>query len=110
MFLEIVPLARDVSDHLIRTVEMIELYRDLVIGTRDIYLSSLSNNLNRVMKTLTIITVIVLPLNVITGFYGMNFEYIPTLKWDFGYHAALAVMVLVAVGMVYYFYRNGWFK
>src|SRR5262249_47487544 len=58
---------RDVSDHLNRTVELIELYRDLIMGARDIYLSSVSNNLNRIMKTLTVITVLALPLNVITG-------------------------------------------
>src|SRR5918911_3587615 len=70
---------RDVQDHLIRTVEMVELYRDLVMGARDIYLSSISNHLNQIMKTLTIISVIGLPLTVITGFFGMNFDAIPGL-------------------------------
>ena len=70
----------------------------------------LQEKTNNRLKVLTIVAAIFLPLNLIAGIYGMNFEYIPTLKWDFGYHAALAVMVLVAVGMVYYFYRNGWFK
>jgi magnesium transporter len=64
---------RDVLDHLIRTVEMVELYRDLVLGARDIYLSSINNNLNQVMKTLTTISVVALPLTVITSFFGMNF-------------------------------------
>ncbi len=70
----------------------------------------LQEKTNNRLKVLTIVAAIFLPLNLIAGIYGMNFEYIPTLKWDFGYHAALAVMVIVAVGMVYYFYRNGWFK
>src|SRR5688572_12015634 len=65
---------RDVQDHLIRTVEMVELYRDLVMGARDIYLSSISNHLNQIMKILTIITVTALPLTVVTSFYGQNFD------------------------------------
>ncbi|HVY55505.1 MAG TPA: CorA family divalent cation transporter, partial [Thermodesulfobacteriota bacterium] len=71
---------------------------------------TLQEKTNNRLKVLTIVAAIFLPLNLIAGIYGMNFEYIPTLKWDFGYHAALAVMVIVAIGMVYYFYRNGWFK
>ena len=65
---------RDVHDHLTRTVEMVELYRDLIMGARDIYLSSISNQLNQIMKTLTIISVIGLPLTILTGFFGMNFD------------------------------------
>lgn len=84
---------RDVQDHLTRAVEMIEIYRDLVVGARDIYLSSVSNNLNRIMKALTIITVIALPLNVVTGFFGMNFEHLPGLK-------SPAVFWSTVVGMV----------
>jgi len=70
----------------------------------------LQEKTNNRLKVLTIVAAIFLPLNLIAGIYGMNFEYIPTLKWDFGYHAALAVMIFVAFGMVYYFYRNGWFR
>src|SRR5215217_4003711 len=65
---------RDVQDHLIRTVESVELYRDLVLGARDIYLSSISNNLNQIMKVLTIITVVALPATIVTSFFGMNFN------------------------------------
>src|SRR4051812_812091 len=68
---------RDVQDHLIRIVEMVELYRDLIMGARDIYLSSISNRLNEIMKTLTMMTVIAIPLTVITGFFGMNFQADP---------------------------------
>src|SRR3954464_2187584 len=65
---------RDVQDHLIRIVEMVELYRDLVVGARDIYLSSISNRLNEIMKTLTMITVIAIPMTIVTSFFGMNFS------------------------------------
>src|SRR5204863_3389629 len=70
---------RDVQDHLIRAVETIELYRDLVLGARDIYMSSINNNINQVMKTLTVISVIALPMTVVTSFFGMNFESIGAL-------------------------------
>lgn len=70
----------------------------------------LQEKTNNRLKVLTIVAAIFLPLNLVAGIYGMNFQYIPTLNWAFGYHAALGVMVLVAVSMVYYFYRTGWFK
>src|SRR5688572_873460 len=90
---------RDVQDHLIRAVEMIELYRDLVLGARDIYMSSISNNLNQIMKALTIITVIALPMTVVTSFFGMNFsEDIPVWGWFLGHTAGLlAAMLIVAL-------------
>lgn len=70
----------------------------------------LQERTNNRLKVLTIVAAIFLPLNLVAGIYGMNFHYIPTLDWAFGYHAALGVMILVAVSMVYYFYRSGWFK
>lgn len=99
---------RDVQDHLIRTVEMIELYRDLVLGARDIYLSSISNRLNQIMKTLTIITVIAMPLTVITGFFGMNFDAIPYIHEAWGFWAAVAVMAVAVTGLLFLFRRKGW--
>jgi magnesium transporter len=103
---------RDVSDHLIRTVEMIELYRDLVIGARDIYLSSISNNLNQIMKTLTIITVTALPATIITSFYGMNFENVPgfnnVLKSPAGFWISMGVILGLAVFLLYLFRRRKW--
>lgn len=95
---------RDVQDHLNRAVEMIELYRDLVIGARDIYLSSISNNLNTIMKTLTVITVIALPLNVITGFFGMNFEHMPGLHSPAAFWTTV-VLMLGAIGTLLCFFR-----
>lgn len=70
----------------------------------------LQDKTNNRLKILTIVAAIFLPLNLVAGIYGMNFEYIPTLKWAFGYHAAIAIMLAVAFGMVFYFYRAGWFK
>lgn len=99
---------RDVLDHLNRAVETLELYRDLVLGARDIYMSSLSNNLNQVMKTLTIITVVALPLTVITSFFGMNFDAIPGLHSPAGFWVAVGVMVSFAIGLVFWFKRMRW--
>jgi magnesium transporter len=103
---------RDVQDHLIRTVEMIELYRDLVLGARDIYLSSISNRLNEIMKTLTIITVAAIPFTVVTGFYGMNFNEIAwwdrLLKSNVGFWLSVALVLALDVGIVYVFWRKGW--
>src|SRR4051794_38457924 len=98
---------RDVLDHLNRAVETIELYRDLITGARDIYLSSISNNLNRIMKTLTVITVIVLPLNVVTGFFGMNLE-IPGLHSHVVFWIAVAMMAASVTVMLMWFRKSGW--
>jgi magnesium transporter len=104
---------RDVQDHLIRAVETIEIYRDLVLGTRDIYLTSLSNKLNQVMKTLTIITVLALPLTVTTSFFGMNFsEDVPAfyglLHSPLGFVVAMCLMFGLAGVLVWLFWRNKW--
>ena len=105
---------RDVLDHAIRAVEMIELYRDLVIGARDIYMSSISNNLNQIMKTLTIITVIALPMTVITSFFGMNFhdEAIPVWGWllntRVGFWLSMLLIVGLIAGLLYLFRRLKW--
>jgi magnesium transporter len=99
---------RDVLDHLVRAVEMIELYRDLVVGARDIYLSSISNNLNRIMKTLTIITVIALPLNVITGFFGMNFDWIPGLHSQTAFWITVIIMATAVTTMLVLFKKKSW--
>lgn len=98
---------RDVYDHLMRVVEMVELYRDLIMGTRDIYLSSLSNHLNQVMKTLTIISVIGVPMTITTGFFGMNFQE----EWIFTHEVfvgAMIFMVCVVIGMLYLFWKKRW--
>lgn len=99
---------RDVQDHVNRHVEMIEVYRDLVQGARDLYLSSISNHLNQIMKTLTLFSVVALPMTVITGFFGMNFEAIPGLHSKTGFWLAVVVMGLIEVGLITLFKKRGW--
>ena len=99
---------RDVYDHTIQVIDTIETFRDMVSGMLDIYLSSISNKMNEVMKVLTIIATIFIPLTFVAGIYGMNFEFMPELKWHWGYFAALLVMAAVAVFLVFYFRRKRW--
>jgi len=100
---------RDVYDHTIRIIETIEALRDILSGTLDIYLSSISNRINAVMKVLTIIATIFMPLTFLAGVYGMNFEYMPELKWHWGYPAILILMLIIGISMVMYFVRKKWF-
>ena len=99
---------RDVYDHTIQVVDTVETFRDMVSGMLDIYLSSISNKMNEVMKVLTIIATIFIPLTFVAGLYGMNFKYIPELEWHWGYFAALFVMVMIGFGMVMYFRNKKW--
>jgi magnesium transporter len=99
---------RDVYDHTIQIIDTIESFRDMVSGMVDLYLSSLSNKMNSVMKVLTIIATIFIPLTFIAGVYGMNFENMPELKWRFGYAAALLAMAIVAIVMLIYFRKKKW--
>jgi magnesium transporter len=97
---------RDVYDHLVQLVELTVTYRDLASGARDIYLNTLSQSTNEVMKTLTVVATVVLPLTLVTGLYGMNFETMPELAWPLAYPAVLLGMVVVAVILVAYFKRE----
>lgn len=99
---------RDVYDHTIRIIETIEAYRDILSGILDIYLSSISNRINEVMKVLTIIATIFMPLTFIAGIYGMNFKYMPELEWAWGYHAILAFMAAIGIFMLIYFRIKKW--
>jgi magnesium transporter len=99
---------RDVYDHTIQVIDTIETFRDMVSGMLDIYLSSISNKMNEVMKVLTIIATIFIPLTFVAGIYGMNFKYIPELEWHWGYAGALILMGLIAFVMVLYFRRKRW--
>jgi magnesium transporter len=99
---------RDVYDHTIQVIDTIESYRDMVSGMLDIYLSSVSNRMNEVMKVLTIIATIFIPLTFITGIYGMNFKYMPELEWHWGYFGILIVMVVTVGFMGLYFKRKRW--
>lgn len=97
---------RDVYDHLVQLVELTVTYRDLASGARDIYLNTLSQSTNEVMKTLTVVATVVLPLTLVTGLYGMNFETMPELAWPLAYPAVLLGMVVVVVILVAYFKRE----
>jgi magnesium transporter len=100
---------RDVYDHTIQVIDTIETYRDMLSGMLDIYLSSISNKMNQVMKVLTIIATIFIPLTFVAGIYGMNFEYMPELKWHWFYPKAFwLVMLGVAALMLVYFRRKRW--
>jgi magnesium transporter len=99
---------RDLYDHSIQVIDMVETYRDILGSMHDTYLSSISNRMNEVMKTLTIMSSIFIPLTFIAGVYGMNFENMPELKWPLGYHATLAVMLLIGAALVVYFKRRKW--
>ena len=94
---------RDVYDHLVQVVDLTETYRDLTSSARDIYLNTLSQSTNEVMKRLTVIAVVFLPLTFIAGLFGMNFETMPELAWPYAYHAVLLGMGLVALLLVVYF-------
>ena len=99
---------RDVYDHTIQVIDTVESYRDMVSGMLDIYLSSISNRMNAVMKVLTIIATIFIPLTFIAGIYGMNFKHMPELEWKFGYAAVLIIMLIVVAIMLIYFRKKKW--
>ncbi|MDH5353270.1 MAG: magnesium/cobalt transporter CorA [Gammaproteobacteria bacterium] len=99
---------RDVSDHAIRVIELVELYRDILTGLLDIYLSSVSNKMNEVMKVLTVFASIFIPLTFLVGIYGMNFEYMPELKWKWVYPMLWVVFFTVPVVFLIYFKRKKW--
>ena len=97
---------RDVYDHTIQVIETVETYRDIVSGMMDLFLSSVSNRMNEVMKMLTVIATIFIPLTFIAGIYGMNFQYMPELGWHWGYPTALFVMLVIGVLMLIWFRKN----
>lgn len=99
---------RDLYEHTIQVIDTIETFKDMVSGMLDIYLSSVSNRMNEVMKVLTIFAAIFIPLTFIAGIYGMNFEFMPELKWKGGYFVLLGIMFVLGVGMLIYFKRKKW--
>jgi len=99
---------RDVYDHVIQVIDIVEASRDILSGMLDIYLSSMSNRLNEVMKFLTVIGTIFMPLTFLVGVYGMNFEYLPELEWHYGYYAVWIFMVALSAAMILYFKRKRW--
>jgi len=99
---------RDVYDHTIQVIDAVETFRDMLSGMLDIYLSSVSNRMNEVMKVLTVIATIFIPLTFVAGIYGMNFRYMPELEQVWSYPAVLTLMLIVALLMVVYFRRKKW--
>jgi magnesium transporter len=104
----LLPFYRDIYDHLVRVADLAESYRDLITGLLDAHLSVVSNRLNEVMKVLTIFSAIMLPLTFIVGVYGMNFDNMPELHSRYGYFVIMGVMVVVALGMLTFFWKRGW--
>ncbi len=99
---------RDVYDHTIQVIDTIETSRDMLSGMLDIYLSSISNRMNQVMKVLTIIATIFIPLTFIAGIYGMNFKFMPELELFWAYPLVLIAMTAIAISMLIYFRRKKW--
>jgi len=102
------PYLRDVYDHTIQVIDAVETFRDMISGTLDIYLSSVSNRMNEVMKVLTIIAMIFIPLTFIAGVYGMNFKHMPELELEWGYLSIWIFMLLLGCLMLWGFKRKNW--
>ncbi len=105
----LVPFFRDVYDHFTRVADLCDSYRELVGGALEAYLTTTSNRMNEIMKVLTAISTIMLPLTFIAGVYGMNFDHMPELRWHFGYPFALTLMAATAILLLLYFRRKRWF-
>jgi magnesium transporter len=102
------PFLRDVYDHTVHVIDTVETFRDMVSGMMDVYLTSVSYKLNEIMKVLTIIATIFIPLTFIAGVYGMNFNYMPELEWRAGYALVWLLMIAVGVTLLVYFRRRRW--
>lgn len=99
---------RDLYDHTIKVIETIEIYRDMTSSLLDLYINSVSNKMNEVMKVLTIMTSIFIPLSFISGVYGMNFQNMPELSYKYGYFIVLGLMAVVFIGIIIYLKRRKW--
>ncbi|HFS67411.1 MAG TPA: hypothetical protein ENK67_04290 [Flavobacteriia bacterium] len=99
---------RDVYEHLIHLTDNLDAQRDMLANIMDLYLSGISNKMNEVMKRLTVISTIFIPITFISGLYGMNFENMPELHWKHGYFITLAIMFLIVLIMIFYFKRKKW--
>lgn len=105
---DLVPFFRDVYDHFARVTELVDSYRELTGGLLEAHFSIRSEQMNEIMKRLTLISTIMLPLTLIAGIYGMNFEFMPELHWLHGYYFALGLMVCVSAGVILYFKSKRW--
>ncbi len=102
------PYFHDLHDHIIRIIENLDTMRELVSGLRELYLSGVSTRTNEIMKVLTLVGTLFIPLTFIVGVYGMNFTYMPELKWRWGYPLVWFIMLLIAAGMIRYFRKKNW--
>jgi magnesium transporter len=105
---ELEPFLKDLQDNILRAGEAVETYRELIAGVMEVNLSTVSNRMNNIMKVLTIISTIFIPLTFIVGVYGMNFAHMPELQYPYAYPIIWGIMVLVALGMLVYFKRRHW--
>lgn len=105
---DVIPYYRDVYDHIMQVLDTIDSYRELVASLVDVHLSTISNRMNSVMKTLTIFSAVFMPLTFIVGVYGMNFDFMPELKMRYGYYYVWGLMVAVTIGMIFYFKTKKW--
>ncbi|MBU0471913.1 MAG: hypothetical protein KKF89_05475 [Nanoarchaeota archaeon] len=103
------PYFRDIYDHAVRVSDSIDNYREAIGGTFDAYMSAISNNMNEVMKTLSIIATIALPLGIISGIFGTNFDLLPGQHIHYGFWLMILLMMTFMGVMLYYFKRRGWF-
>ena len=99
---------RDVFDHVIQVSENIDIYREMIWRLMDMYMTTISNRMNEVMKVLTHMSSIFIPLTFLAGIYGMNFDNIPELHYKYSYHILWIVMIVIFIGMLYYFKRKKW--
>ncbi len=99
----------DIYDHTVHLIDSLDTYKDLISSLMDIHINTMNTKMNEVMKLLTIITTIFIPLSFIAGIYGMNFDIMPELRWQYGYPAVLVAMGVVSVGMLIYFKKRKWF-
>lgn len=102
------PFFRDIYSHVIELMDSVEVFREMLSSLLDTYLSSLSNNMNSVIKVLTIITTICMPMSLVAAIYGMNFKHMPELEWKYGYPLALGAMLLIGTALIYQFKRRSW--
>ena len=100
---------KDVYDHTIQIIDTIESYRDVLSGMLDLYLSTIGNRMNEVMKVLTMMATIFIPITFVAGVYGMNFKYMPELEWKWGYLAVWSLISGIVLGMIVFFKRKKWF-
>jgi magnesium transporter len=105
---EVLPYFRDVHDHFVRVVDLADSYRDLLTSVLEVFLSVQSNRMNQIMKTLTVISTVMLPITFIAGVYGMNFDAMPELRWRWGYPFALGLMATVVTGVLAIFRHKRW--